>query len=167
MTEARDLAVRSPRTDVSKLDAELMRHLEAHLADEDKLLDEYRELAASNDPPVSYIATLILEDEQRHHRVLTEMLNHIRTSAWSIEQEPHVPWLTRSADPSALRKQVKRLQGHERRDLRELRKLKRRLGSLRTTSLHGALVDALERDTRKHLHYLRVLARLARGRDRA
>jgi hypothetical protein len=149
---------------VGAFDQALLEHLDRHLVGEQQLLDEYRLLAESSDPPVAYIAQLILEDEEHHHRVLTEMRNYIRTSAWSLEHSPRVPWMTKSADPTSLRRTVRRLCSFERRDLRELRKLNRRLGFLRHSSLNGALVQALELDTRKHLHYLHALARLTRRR---
>jgi len=150
------------RAAVGEFDAELMQKLERHLADEQVILEEYRALAESTDEAVRYIAQLILDDEQRHHRVLTEMLNQFRTSVWLAEQSPHVPWFTRSSDRAALKASVHRLRGFERRDLRELRRLKRRFRFLRRDSLDGVLVHALIIDTRKHLLYLRTLNRLAR-----
>jgi len=153
-----------PRVAVGEFDAELIQNLERHLVDEQTILDEYRALAESPDEPVRYIAQLILDDEQRHHRVLSEMLNQFRTSVWLAEQSPHVPWLTRSHDRPALKESVHRLRTFERRDLRELRRLKRRFRFLRRDSLNGVLVGALIIDTRKHLLYLRALRRLARRR---
>ena len=155
---------RPRRPPVSDFDAAIMRHLERHLADEKTILDEYRALAASDDEPVRYVAQLILEDEERHHRVLTEMLNQFRTSAWFVEQAPRVPWITYSRDRRSLKRTVRRLRAFERRDLRQLRQLSRSLGFLRRDSLNGVLVQALKADTRKHLVFLRALARLTRRR---
>ena len=151
-----------PGTSVGEFDAALMQLLEQHLADEGVILEQYQELADSSDAAVRYIAELIIDDERRHHIVLTEMLNRIRTSAWFVDQEPRIPWFTRSADPQGLKKNVRRLRSFERHDLRELRKLERRLGFLRRDSINGVLVRALIMDTRKHLRYLRALDRLAR-----
>jgi hypothetical protein len=144
---------------VGQFDATLIAHLQRHLADEAVVLEEYRRLAGSDDEAVRYIAQLILEDEERHHRVLTEMLNQVRSSVWLVEQQPRVPW-ARARDVAALRKSVRRLRAFERHDLRRLRALKRRLAFLRRDSLDGVLVSALMLDTRKHLLYLRRLARL-------
>ena len=66
-----------------------------------------------------------------------------------------------SADPRGLKQRVRRLRAFERHDLRQLRKLERRLGFMRRASLNGVLVRALIMDTRKHLLYLRTLDRLA------
>jgi hypothetical protein len=149
---------------VGELDAALIVHLEEHLAGEAEILMEYRALAASEDEPVRYIAQMILEDEERHHRVLGEMLNQFRTSASLVDSHPRVPWLVRSADARSLRRVVRQLRAFERRDLRELHKLNRRLGFLRRESLNGVLVRGLISDTRKHLAYLRMLDRIARRR---
>lgn len=148
---------------IGDVDAALVKHLEQHLADEQSILGDYRRLAESDDEPVRYIAQLILEDEERHHRVLGEMLNQIRSSAWLVEQEPHVPFVRKSRDARELRKSVKRFQAIERHDLRKLRSFRRRLALLRRDSLNEVLVSALILDTRKHLLYLRRLERLARG----
>lgn len=159
-----DASARSTRAVVGEFDAALIQELEHHLADEQKILDAYQALADSPDEPVRYIARLLIEDEQRHHRVLTEMMNQLRTSIWLAEQTPRVPWLTRSNNPSELRERIHRLRVFERRDLRALRRLERRFGFLRRDSLNGVLVGALIMDTRKHLLYLRALDRLARRR---
>ncbi len=153
-----------PRAAVGEFDAALIENLERHLSDEQTILDEYRVLAESTDEPVRYIAQLILDDEQRHHRVLTEMLNQFRTHVWLADQSPHVPWLTRSHDRRTLKKSVRRLRAFERRDLRELRKLRRRFRVLHRDSLNGVLVRALIIDTHKHLLYLRALNRITRRR---
>ena len=161
------LGVRSDRTHdlpMGTFDATILQHLTCHLAGEAEILDEYRQLATSPDAPVRYLAQLILEDEERHHRVLTELANQFRSSASLVEQTPHVPWLTKSTDRHDLARSVRRLRKFERRDLRQLRKLARRLRPIRHHSLDPVLVATLEMDTRKHLRYLRELQRIARNR---
>ncbi len=151
----------------SPRDAALLRDLEDHLEHENEILDEYRRFAnESNDPPVKYLIELILEDEARHHRVFVEMVNQLRTGLWLVEQGPRVPWMSTSREPETLARAIKRLRTFERADLRRLRRLGRDLGVLRRESLNGVLVEALKLDTRKHLAYLKVLARLARQGSR-
>jgi hypothetical protein len=158
-TSERDLASARP----SPADVALLQELEAHVAHEEEVLDEYRRLAAGSiDPAVEYLVTLILEDEERHHRILVEMLNQVRTGLWLAEQGPRVPSMSASRQSKTLGRAVKRLRAFERADLRRLRRLRHRLGGLRRHSLDGVLVESLKLDTRKHLVYLRVLARLAR-----
>ena len=157
----REVAEAPRGASVGEFDAALMELLESHLTEEGALLEHYRGLANSPDEAVRYIAQLIIDDEQRHHQLLTEMLNRFKTSAWFVDQEPHVPFFTRSADPRGLKESVRKLRAFERHDLRQLRKLERRLGFLRRESINGVLVRALIMDTRKHLAYLRALNRLA------
>jgi hypothetical protein len=149
---------------VSAFDALILQHLTEHLAGEAEILDEYRHLAASPDAPVRYLAQLIVEDEERHHRVLTELANQFRSAASLVETTPHVPWLTKSTDRHGLARSVRRLRRFERRDLRQLKKLARRLRPIRGHSLDPVVVTTLEMDTRKHLRYLRELQRIARKR---
>ena len=124
------------------------------------MLVEYEKLASTTDnPAVRYLVGLLVEDEQRHHRVLTEMLNQFRTSVWLAEQEPFVPYMSHKRDPVAAAA-AKRLRRAERKDLRALRTLRRKLGVLRRHSLDGVLVDSMIVDTYKHLRYVRALQRL-------
>ena len=147
---------------ISPFDAAVLKHLTEHLADEAEILDEYRLLAASPDAPVRYLAQLILEDEERHHRVMTELANQFRSSVSLVEHPPQVPWLTSTTDRQGLAHSVRRLHRFERRDLRQLRKLARHLRPIRNDSLDPVIVATLEMDTRKHLRYLRELHRIAR-----
>jgi hypothetical protein len=153
-----------PPPPISAFDATVLAHLTEHLAGESEILDEYHLLAASPDAPVRYLAQLIIEDEERHHRVLTELANQFRSTASLGEREPQVPWLTKSTDRHGLARSVRRLRKFERRDLRQLRRLARRLRPIRDSSLDPVIVATLEMDTRKHLRYLRELHRIARRR---
>jgi rubrerythrin len=161
MLRVKQVSSESSGPPISSFDAIILEHLTEHLAGEVEVLDEYRQLATSPDPPVRYLAQRILEDEERHHRVLSELANQFRP-ATSLEPTPHVPWLTKSTDRHGLARSVRRLRRFERRDLRQLRKLARRLRPIRDHSLDPVIVATLQMDTRKHLRYLRELKRIAR-----
>ena len=148
------------RQEVGTFDAEMIETLERHIDDEQHVLDEYGLLLCRSDhPPVRYLLGLLLEDEERHHRILNEMLNQFRCSFYGAEQQPHVPWMTRKRDPETA-KQIRRLRRTERTDLGQLRALRRHLKFLRRHSLDGVLIDSLILDTRKHLRYLRTIQHL-------
>jgi hypothetical protein len=148
------------RLAVGAFDERILKHLEGHLDEESALLAEYQELQRTSDnPAVRYLVGLLLEDEQRHHRVLSEMLNQFRTSVYLAEQEPRVPYMIHRRDPAAAAA-TKRLRRAERHDMRALRSLRRKLKFMRRRSLDGVIVDSMIMDTRKHLRYLRTLARL-------
>ncbi len=152
--------LRSSAFAVGTFDATIIEHLTHHIEEESDALAEYRSLwLQSDNPPVRYLLALLLEDEQRHHRLLVEMLNQFRSGVYLAEQHPQVPWMTRKKDP-ALAAATRRLLRAERKDLRELRALRRRLKFLRRHSLNGVLLDSLILDTRKHLRYLRTIEKL-------
>jgi hypothetical protein len=150
----------APGATVGSFDAKIMRHLEHHIDDEREALAEYGTLLQDSDnPAVRYLLGLLLEDEQRHHRILIEMLNQFDAGAYLADESAHVPWMTRKPDAEAAAA-IRRLRRTERADLRKLRRLRRQLKFLRRHSLDGVLVDSLIFDTRKHLRYLRTIQRL-------
>lgn len=152
--------LRSAGLAVGAFDASIMEHLARHIEGEREVLAEYRSLWLNTEnPAVRYLLALLLEDEQRHHRVLVEMLNQFRNGVYLTEKQPQVPWMTPSKDPE-LASATRRLRRSEKKDLRELRSLRRRLKFLRRHSLNGVLVDSLILDTRKHLRYLRTIESL-------
>ncbi len=164
MLNVKQISSEAPPPPISSFDTMVLQHLDEHLAGEAEILHEYRQLATSPDPPVRYLAQLILEDEERHHRVLTEIANQFRSTTSLGQQTPQVPWLTKCTDRHGLARSVRRLRRFERRDLRHLRKLARQLRPIRDNSLNPVIVATLEMDTRKHLRYLRELKRIARQR---
>ena len=140
--------------------AEMIGHLQHHIDDEEDMLVAYGTLLRqSENPSVCYLLDLLLEDERRHHRILTEMINQFRSSEDAVDQQPHVPWMTPKPDPE-VKAATRRLRRSEQGDLRHLRSLRRRLKFLRRNSLNGVLVDSLILDTRKHIGYLRAVERL-------
>ena len=172
MTEEMNVDMMQPHTElgadptdlrglaVGTFDASIMEHLAHHIDGERELLTEYQALwLHSDNPPVRYLLARLLEDEQGHHRLLIEMLNQFRSGVYLAEKEPHVPWMTPKKDPE-LAVATRKLIRAEKKDLRELRMLRRRLKFLRRHSLNGVLVDSLILDTRKHLRYLRTIKRL-------
>jgi hypothetical protein len=76
-----DMANTRRRYSVGAFDAALIQHMQQHLVIEHGVLSDYGALAACDDEPVAYLAGLILEEEQRHHRILTEMLNQFHANA--------------------------------------------------------------------------------------
>ncbi len=143
---------------VGSLDSELVCFIDRHCAAEADQVDAYRALMDSPNEAVRYLARLLADDEERHHRILLEMRNHL-VAAGPSAGEPRVP-VAAPVHDAELRTTLRRFRAVERHDLRSLRKLRRKLGVLRDGALHGALVDALVLDTKKHLRYLRRLEQL-------
>ena len=93
--------------------------LTAHGEQEGAILERYQRFADdSSSPAVRYLVRLIVEDEERHHRVL------------DIELA----------------------------DIKELKRLRRRLDAYQDTTLWALLVDLMLLDTEKHVHILRFVA---------
>jgi len=83
----------------SKFERELLELLESHAAHETEALHAYGDLAGrSPDEHVRYVAGLLLEDERRHHQLLAEMVNRVRSDAEWRPVEPSVPRLGVSHD---------------------------------------------------------------------
>ncbi len=150
-----------PRLRLGALDEAILTQLLRHSAAEVDVLDAYRHEAEQNPNEfVRFLSELILEDEERHHRLIEAMIRHLRPSADAGEAAA-VPWLVAARRPRELLDTVRRLDRFERTDLRALRRLRRALGPLRVDSLLGALVDMLIADTKKHRRILRTLRRAA------
>jgi hypothetical protein len=149
-----------PVARLGALDAELIRYIDGHCEAEAGQVREYQALATSPNDAVRYLAELLAHDEERHHRIMIEMRNHLLAGATG-DGGPRVPAARRLHDPE-LRRTLRRLRAAERRDLWSLRRLRRKLGVLRHDSLHGALVDALVLDTKKHLRFVRRMEQLVR-----
>ena len=144
------------------LDRKIADHLTRHIEDESALLATYEQVgAASESEHIRYLVELIAEDERRHHRLLIEMLNRLDSDAVLRELPDSTPRIGRPNGSPELRLLTKQLLAVERRDARDLRKLKRELKPRRKTTLFGLIVELIELDTKKHTRILRfILAHL-------
>jgi rubrerythrin len=77
---------------------ELFDVIVAHERDEAEVISAY-EVFAEEAPSdaVRYLVRLILDDEKRHHRVLSELANTIRADATFEERGARIPYLTCTA----------------------------------------------------------------------
>lgn len=144
---------------LSVWEAALLDHLTEHITTEAELLAEYRDSAEQAGVDyVSYLFSLILEDEARHHRLFGELANALRAQ---VERDPgsKVPLVTRAADAEALLAVTERLLDAEKGDARELKRLARRkdLRQMRGHSLWPLLIELMRHDTEKHQKILRFI----------
>jgi len=153
---------RQPDRDV---DHEILHMLETHGAREGAALDAYQRVAADSTagPGVRYLVNLILEDEERHHRVFAEMANQVRSFVTETDVQPRVPGLVAHADP-ALLAETRRLLEFERQDEKELRELRKAVKRVPRSSLQPLLVDVMLHDTAKHITILEFIERQLRRR---
>ncbi len=142
---------------LSVWEADLMRHLTTHMEHEGALLSAYQKVTQEADAEyVTYLVTMILEDEIRHHRLFSDLVNALRSSVERTEGTS-VPLVRNVANPDELLAATERLLDRERVDERELKRLGKELRDLRGTSVWPVLVDMMERDTEKHQGILRFL----------
>jgi hypothetical protein len=135
---------------LSVWEADLFRHLTLHMQNEGELLAAYKAVSEEADAEyVTYLVTMIFEDEVRHHRLFTELVNALRSSVERTD-ESTVPMVRNVANPEALRDATAELLDRERTDARELKRLAKDLRDLRGTSVWPVLVEVMERDTEKH-----------------
>jgi hypothetical protein len=150
---------RPPRPADLDYESAILTRLTHHGAQEGAALAAYREVAddSSAGDGVKYLVRLILEDEERHHRVFEEMANAMRSYLEEIAVEPSVPTLSPQRDQRLL-EQTRHLLALEKADAKELRELSRELRGAPKSMLHPLLVDLMRHDTEKHIAILEHIA---------
>lgn len=142
----------------------IVEHVEHHMDTERDVLTQYGEMANdTSDERVRYLVHLILDDEVRHHRLLTEMANWLRAATEHRPLSgPRMPsFIPRGGDENtaALAARTAELLALEREDLEELKDLRREVTRVEDTAWWSALVDSMELDTRKHIRLLEFIQR--------
>lgn len=137
---------------LSTSEAELYRHLVTHVELESGLASLYDELAAYPTEYVGFLASLIAEDERRHHRLYELWAETLRGMAEL--REAGLPWLEKEFDPDGLVAATDRLLAFERQDLDHLKDLSRSIKDLRDTTLWGLVLELMRADTEKHIKIL-------------
>jgi len=148
----------------SQWEEDLYEHLVSHEAAERDLLVRYQDAAAtSQSAAFRYLASLIIEDEMRHHRVLRELAAALKTDAELRSDPPVVPRLD-SWGPDAA--QIVGLSAdlleRERSDAKDMHRLAGQLKDVKDTTIWQLLVRLMEMDTAKHIEILEFVRRHAR-----
>ena len=138
--------------------------LESHGAREGEALSSYQRVAERSEagPGIQYLVKLILEDEERHHRVFAEMANSIMSYVWELDVQPNVPPLVARSDAELLA-ETRRLLAFEKEDAKELRHLRKAIKQSPKSSLHPLLVELMLHDTAKHIAILEHILRRLRS----
>lgn len=154
-----------PPSDVKVIEERFFRHLSDHVTSEAEFVAAYRERAEAPDTPEAarYLIRLILTDEERHHRILHEIVTAIGNGVAWHEDPAAVPNLAYGPTDRALVEDTRRFLAAERADQKQLRALRKELRPFRDTSLWALLVEVMEYDTAKHIRILTFIAdRIAR-----
>jgi rubrerythrin len=151
-------------TGASVSDRELVRLIARHEAEEGSVLARYEKFATdARSPAVRYLADLIIADERRHHRVLTELANAIAWGQWMPVADA-VPDLDQGIRDASVLAATRELLEAEQRDHAELKELRKQLRDYRHTTLWDLVADLLMMDTDKHIRILRFLIEHAESR---
>ena len=141
---------------LSVFEEKLYRHLADHVSSEADLIASYRELAEAPDTPEAarYLLRLVVDDEERHHRLVHEIALALGNGiAWRHDPDavPGLPY--RKPDP-ALEKITNQFLAAERADRKQLRALRKELRPFRDTTSWSLLIELMEHDTAKHIRLL-------------
>lgn len=140
----------------SVFEERLFEHFSQHVAEEKDLIDAYSTLAERTDSKAfGYLVRLIVEDEARHHRMFSELVNAVRADVEVREIDPQVPRLARwGSDPDAVLAATESLLRRERDDAHQLRRLEKETRDFRDTTLWSLLMEVMQADTDKHIRIL-------------
>jgi rubrerythrin len=138
-------------------------HLIEHVAGEWQILQDYERLANETDSPAfAYLAGLILDDERRHHQMLNDLAETIRTSATLSGEPTPIPDLgVFRADREKILAETERFLAAEEEDNRHLERVAKELRDVRNTTVWELIIRLIQQDNEKHRHILRFI------RDRA
>ena len=156
-------------TDTSRLtgasvsEQEAFDALMAHERDEEDVISAYEVFATEAESGVvRFLVQLIVEDERRHHQVLQQLANTIRSQATFQETEPRLPYFDvhRQRDRGVL-DATKRFLAVERKDRAHLKELAKTVESC-GGELDAFVVDLIRMDTERHIAILKFIDHLVR-----
>lgn len=149
----------------SPIQQKLYDHLTSHVEDEREVLLAYEALADSTESKAfKYVATLILEDERRHHQVLAALAEAVHSSAQISGDPGPVPHLDIYKDRESILDATDRLLKVEDEDRRQLKALAKEMEVFEGTTLWPVMVKVMQADNDKHrmlLEFVRQSARKA------
>ncbi|HUZ78425.1 MAG TPA: ferritin-like domain-containing protein [Chloroflexota bacterium] len=136
----------------------LLSRIEADEASELAGLETYRRAAEdTSDEGVRFLMGLILEDEERHHRLLQAMAENLRKSLeWTRSGNPLPDIAPKPSAVDTLAAQAERFTQLEHQNLHDLRDLQKSVHDLESGLLDLILVT-MEDDTKKHIQILEFI----------
>lgn len=147
----------------SPIQQKLYDHLSRHVEDEREVLLAYEALAGSTESEAfKYMASLILEDERRHHQVLADLAKAVRSSAELSRDPSPIPYLDIYKDRESIIAATDRLLKVEDEDRRQLKALAKELEGFEDTTLWSLMVKLMQADNDKHRMILRLVRKNAR-----
>ncbi len=143
----------------SVIERKLVGMMAQHGEQEGALLKHYQRFTeTAGSPAVQYLVSLIVDEEQKHHRMLVEMANAIAWGGYCpTNATPDI--FHREVPESPLSRETQELLAAEERDQSELRRLSNELEPYQHTTMWRLLVDLMLLDTNKHTAILRFISK--------
>ncbi|HMD45902.1 MAG TPA: hypothetical protein VKG43_07070 [Acidimicrobiales bacterium] len=138
---------------------ELYDTLAHHVGSESDIIDQYRMLSEeTSSEAFRYLTRLILEDEERHHRLFADLADTVEAFSQLNDRGQPIPFMSEpGSDRARIAEQTEHFLKVEHDDLKELRQLSKRLRPVRDTTLWELLVELMEMDTRRHIRILEFI----------
>lgn len=147
----------------SPIQQKLYDHLSRHVEDEREVLLAYEALAGSTQSEAfKYVASLILEDERRHHQVLADLAKAVRSSAELSGDPAPIPHLDIYKDRESIIAATDRLLKVEDEDRHQLKALATELEGFEDATLWSLMVKLMQADNEKHRMMLKFVRKNAR-----
>ena len=136
----------------------LFAQLEAHEREEEDVLKDYEAAAkAAPDAGFRYLMGLVLEDEERHHRLSKAMADEVEQSLmWLRGNEPLPPINPTGDERAELLRQTERFLRIEQDGEKQLAAMRDQVKDLHAGLLE-LIVDMMRADTEKHVHILKYI----------
>ena len=145
---------------------QLYDHVTEHGKSEGEILRSYEQLADHADSAAfAYLARIILDDERRHHQLLDDLAQTIRTTAELSGEPTPIPALGRIAgDRDQIVAETERFLEFEKEDNKDLERLAKELKDVRNTTVWELLLRIMQQDNEKHRRILEFIRDRARER---
>jgi signal transduction histidine kinase len=136
----------------------LFAQLEAHEREEEETLKDYEAAAkAAPDAGFRYLMGLVLEDEERHHRLSKAMADEVGQSLLWLQREEPLPSIRPTPEEAQkLLRQTERFLKIEQDGERQLADMRHQVKDLHAGLLE-LIVDMMRADTEKHVHILKYI----------
>lgn len=147
-----------PLSDEKSPIEKLFAQLEAHEREEENILTDYQAAAKdSSDAGVRYLMGLVLEDEERHHRLSKAMAGEVEQSLMWLQGEQPLPAIQPNPEErQQLLSQTERFLQIEQEGDHHLAALHDQVKDLHAGLLE-LMVDMMRFDTHKHVRILKYI----------
>jgi rubrerythrin len=134
-----------------------------HAGHEAQIVADYRRFSQEvSDPAVRYLIDLVVDDEDRHHRLLAELVEAVVAATDRRSAASALPTLGLGPQPPELRERTRHFLSAEDDDAHQLRALRKAMRDVRDTTIWALLVELMELDTQKHRRILSFIERHSR-----